>query len=185
MEIIPGNAVRWSHFMAESLLNKNSLAVDLTAGNGHDTLFLAERVGRVIAMDIQDEAIRATNIRLGEHNVQNVELFCDSHERVADYVALEKVDVFFMNLGYLPKGDKKNTTEWETTKKTLELILKSMKKHGMISICVYPGHEEGAVESDGLKMFCKNLNRREYRVALSVFPNQHEDSPYWIGIERF
>lgn len=185
MEVILGNAVCWSHFMAEGLLNKNSLAVDLTAGNGHDTLFLAECAGHVLSVDVQEAAIKSTKKRLEEHSVNNVELICDSHERIANYVEIEKVDVFLMNLGYLPKGDKKNTTEWKTTKKTIELIIKSMKKHGLLSICVYPGHEEGAIESDGLEKFCKELNQREYRVAELKFPNQQKEPPYWIGIERF
>ena len=107
MEVIPGNAVRWSHFITEGLLNKNSLAVDLTAGNGHDTLFLAERAGQVISIDVQEVAIESTKKRLEEHRANNVELICDSHERIGDYVEIPKVDVFLMNLGYLPKGDKK------------------------------------------------------------------------------
>lgn len=185
MEIIPGNAVRWSHLMAERILEEDSLAVDLTAGNGYDTLFLAEGAGRVVAMDIQEAAVASTNKRLEEHDIHNVKLICDSHEKIGHYVEIETVDVFFMNLGYLPKGDKKNTTKWETTKTTLELILKSMKKHGLFSICVYPGHDEGARERRGLEEYCKKLNPREYRVTVVKFPNQQDDSPYWIGIERF
>jgi Ser/Thr protein kinase RdoA (MazF antagonist) len=43
------------------------LALDATAGNGHDTLLLAERVGeggRVVGFDVQAAAIEATRARL-------------------------------------------------------------------------------------------------------------------------
>ncbi len=42
-------------------------AVDATAGNGHDTVFLCHAVGpqgRVLALDIQQKAVDATNMRL-------------------------------------------------------------------------------------------------------------------------
>ena len=40
------------------------VALDMTAGNGHDTLFLAERVapdGHVYAFDVQESAVAGTS----------------------------------------------------------------------------------------------------------------------------
>lgn len=108
MEVIPTSAVAWSHTVLENFFTKDHVAVDLTAGNGKDTLFLAERASRVLAMDIQQAAIEKTEAFLKEKHVKNVALIRDSHENVSRYVDLQAVDVFVMNLGYLPGGDKKS-----------------------------------------------------------------------------
>ena len=54
------NAVSIAHRVAESVLREGDLAVDATAGNGHDTVFLAQAVGetgKVFAIDVQAAAI--------------------------------------------------------------------------------------------------------------------------------
>ena len=62
--------------------------VDATAGNGNDTLFLAEHIGEnghVYAFDIQQAALDSTSARLGELN-SRVTLVLDSHDNVEKYV---------------------------------------------------------------------------------------------------
>ena len=66
-------AVRWAQVILDTRLQPGDVVVDATAGNGHDTLFLAKRVlpgGQVFAFDIQAEAIRQTEIRLREAQVE-------------------------------------------------------------------------------------------------------------------
>ena len=49
-----------AHRELAALVREGDLVVDATAGNGHDTAFLAARVGeqgKVLAFDIQAEAI--------------------------------------------------------------------------------------------------------------------------------
>ncbi|RBN37688.1 16S rRNA (cytosine(1402)-N(4))-methyltransferase, partial [Priestia megaterium] len=62
---------------------QGDVAIDATAGNGHDTLFLANLVGdtgHVYGFDIQPQAIQATQQRLTEHHVENrVTLIQESH----------------------------------------------------------------------------------------------------------
>ena len=77
---------------AKRLISKTVLpgetVVDATAGNGHDTLFLAEHVGEeghVYAFDIQQAALNSTAKRLGELT-NRVSLILDSHENVDQYV---------------------------------------------------------------------------------------------------
>ncbi len=59
--------VLWAHQLLAEVLSPGDTAVDLTAGNGTDTLFLARLVGpvgRVIAFDIQQQALQNTAILL-------------------------------------------------------------------------------------------------------------------------
>lgn len=184
MEVIPTSAVAWSHTVLENFLTKDHVAVDLTAGNGKDTLFLAERASRVLAMDIQQAAIEKTEAFLKENHVKNVALIRDSHENVSRYVDLQAVDVFVMNLGYLPGGDKKITTTWPATMHTLYEILAAMKSGALLSLAIYPGHEEGKVESEGIKEMIGNLDQKVYKVVKITFPNQNHCPPYWVGIAR-
>ena len=64
--------------------------VDATMGNGHDTLFLAGRVGpqgRVYAFDIQKDAVESTRKLLAEQDLADrVTLLCRSHAELAEAV---------------------------------------------------------------------------------------------------
>ncbi len=68
-----------------------SLAVDGTAGNGNDTLFLAELVGLkglVLAFDIRPEALEATRALLEQTKMSDrVRLFLTGHENIAACLA--------------------------------------------------------------------------------------------------
>ena len=184
MEVMPPSAVAWSHKVLDAFLKKDHLVVDLTAGNGKDTLFLSERASRVLAMDIQAAAIHKTEALLKREDVKNVKLILDSHEDVSRYVDLADVDAFVMNLGYLPGGDKEITTTWPVTKRTLNEILSNMKSGALMSLAIYPGHGEGKVESEGIEAMIGALDQKVYKVVKITFPNQNHCPPYWVGIAR-
>ena len=66
-------AVEWSHAILTERLRPGDVVVDATAGNGHDTVFLAEHVlpgGRVFAFDVQEEAVAATQRQITKHKLQ-------------------------------------------------------------------------------------------------------------------
>ena len=59
--------VHWSHVAIAEVMESGDLAVDLTAGNGNDTLFLARMVGptgTVVAFDIQPQALETARTLL-------------------------------------------------------------------------------------------------------------------------
>ena len=124
--------------------------VDATAGNGNDTLFLAELVGEnghVYAFDIQQAALDSTAKRLGELN-ERVSLILDSHENVEKYVNGQIGGAVF-NLGYLPHSeDLSIVTKPDSTIKAIHTMLGMLKKGGIIAVSVYDGHEGGAEERD-------------------------------------
>ena len=57
------NALAFSHQLLKEVIQPGEIAVDATMGNGHDTLFLAQLVGRsgqVYACDLQAQALANT-----------------------------------------------------------------------------------------------------------------------------
>ncbi len=86
---LPVNLLRmapWAHAFLAEVLPPGSLAVDLAAGNGHDAHFLYRLVGergRVLAFDVQHEALQATAELLGQQGgeglVRSVEAWCIVH----------------------------------------------------------------------------------------------------------
>jgi predicted methyltransferase len=142
------NRIR-SHF--EPFGRKPRLAIDATAGNGFDTLFLAELVGnegRVVAIDIQDLAIQTAKKRLGSLG-NRVTWCCQCHSQLHAILEEQKasqLDVAMFNLGYLPFGDKQIITSTNTTLLAISTAAENLEPHGIMSILSYPGHPGGSDE---------------------------------------
>lgn len=95
-------------FLAARLVHPQ-LCVDATCGNGGDTAFLCNLTapaGRVLAFDVQPEAIRSTRTRLEQANVpaERYELICGSHADLLQYVQPGTADAVMFNFGWLPGG---------------------------------------------------------------------------------
>src|SRR6187200_825592 len=90
-------AVQWSHVIQSGRLRAGDVVVDATAGNGHDTVFLAQHVlpgGRVFAFDLQQEAIEATKSQISKHEIpitreEDIILHHAGHERMAELLPAE------------------------------------------------------------------------------------------------
>ena len=85
----------------------------------------------------------------------NAELHCIGHEHMAEVVA-EPVDVIMFNLGWLPGAAHRVTTRVETTLRAVDAALTLLKPDGLMTICVYPGHEEGMRELEALTRWAEN-----------------------------
>lgn len=160
--------------------------VDATAGNGNDTLFLAELVGengRVFAFDIQQAALEATANRLAELN-DRAALVLDSHANVDRYVK-GRIGGAMFNLGYLPYSeDLSIITKPDSTIEAIDKLLGLLKKGGIITISVYDGHEGGAEERDALLAYVKSLHQADVHVARYELLNQRKNPPFLIAIEK-
>ncbi len=159
--------------------------VDLTMGNGHDTLFLSRLYsqGQVYAFDIQQQAVENTRALLEEAGqCQNTKLILDSHSNLDQYVP-GPIDGALCNLGYLPGGDKSVTTRRETTRLAIEKTLQRLKPGGILAVAIYPGHEEGALEGEMLQELGRSLCQKEYDVLLHRLINVPH-SPYLICFQR-
>ncbi|MCR4435563.1 MAG: class I SAM-dependent methyltransferase [Clostridiales bacterium] len=186
MEIIK-NALGQSHHLIRSVVKPGDIVIDATAGNGHDTAFLAELVGsggKVYAFDIQEQALQQTRERLaGLKLLDRVELIKDGHQNMDRYVA-GKVKAVMFNLGYLPGGDHRIGTRGDTT---VAAILKSMdlvEVNGIISIVVYYGGDSGFEEKDRVMDLIRKIDHRQFTVMKTEFVNQVNCPPIFVCIEK-
>ncbi len=163
-------------------ITKNDYVVDMTVGNGNDTLFLANISKKVFGFDIQDVAIENTKKLLRENNVYNYELFNISHEKINDVLKeYEKnIKLILFNLGYLPCGDKSITTNHKTTLNAVKNSFSMLSSNGLILIVFYP-HPEGKTEAQVVLEYL-NKNKLEYTIYKNT-PNM--DAPYLVVINKY
>ena len=146
-----------AHELLGEVLREGDLAIDATAGNGHDVAFLAEQVGSsgvVYAFDLQKDAIESTRKLLAEKELENVELHQCGHERMDERLPLEimgQVAAITFNLGYLPGGDKSVVTQTATTRLALRLSMDLLRSGGLLVVVAYRGHPGGSEECDVVK----------------------------------
>ena len=160
------------------LREKNiNIAVDMTAGNGHDSKFILDKLGpkKLYAFDIQKKAMENTLDLIGARD--DFEFILKSHADVASYIK-EEVDLFIFNLGYLPKGDKSITTNWQSSLKAIKKALELLSPRGKIIITIYPGHPQGQLESDKISVFLQGLDYKKYSVLKFAFTNKINKPPY-------
>jgi len=182
-----GNARKWSHDALEAAVTEGSVVVDATMGNGYDTKWLCERVGetgKVYAFDIQQAALDNTAKRLEEANLlDRAQLILSGHERMQEFIN-ESVDAIDFNLGWLPGTPHECTTRCETTLKAVNAGLELLKKGGLMTICVYPGHDEGTRERDMLISWASGLDDEVFDAYISGYLNIKKLPPLMIGIVR-
>lgn len=161
--------------IAHQAVSKNLLpgdiAVDLTAGNGNDTLALSNGVGemgRVYSFDIQLSAIETTRSLL-EKNLAfpNVQLILGSHGIWSQSISTEckrNIKVIMMNLGYLPRGNKAITTLPDTTMSAIDASLDWLKPGGLLSVIAYTGHPGGRLEADAVEKRFSRLDANFFSI---------------------
>ena len=165
----------------ENVTDKD-ITVDMTVGNGYDTLFLAGISKKVFGFDIQNIAIENTSKLLKENNAYNYELFNVSHDKINGVLKKYKrnIKLILFNLGYLPCGDKSITTKHESTLKAVINSLDMLDGNGFILIVFYP-HPEGKLEAKVVLDYLKqnNIGYKEYRNTIN------EEAPYLVVIRNF
>ncbi len=176
--------------LLESVIEPGDCVVDMTAGNGHDTQFLAECVGpegRVLAFDVQAQAIEESTRRLDEAGkLERVDLYHESHIHVGARLSDERrpVRAGVFNLGYLPGSDKSITTTGEETLEALDALLPVLAPGGLVVLVVYHGHLEGKRERDAVLDYVTALDQQGYAVLQYRFLNQQNHPPFIIAIEK-
>ncbi|WP_290771718.1 class I SAM-dependent methyltransferase [Anaerofustis sp.] len=181
------NVSEMTDFFIDSKVKPGDVVLDLTMGNGNDTLYLSGKVGqkgKVYAFDIQKEALKNTKALLKEKALyDNTVLILDSHINLLEYVK-EKVSFAVYNLGYLPKGDKSITTKKEDTLLSIKRTLSVLDYDGTVCICAYVGHEGGMEEYKGIVDYCKELDKKSFNIVNINHLNRRETSPVMILIEK-
>lgn len=178
------NALTIVHNAIKAYVKGGGTCIDATAGRGYDTAFLCVLVGKdgkVIAFDIQQDALDSTKKLLDEKGL-NAQLVLDSHANMGQYQEKESVDCIVFNLGYLPKGDHSIYTHFESTKQAILSGLELLKRGGLMCVSVYYGGDSGYEEKDALLPWLKTLDDEKYQVLATFFYNWKKDPPIPIFI---
>lgn len=150
-------------------VHEGDLVIDSTAGNGHDTVFLAGCVGdngRVLAFDVQEAAIRSASMRVAAAGFSHrVEFHQESHAAMAGHAKPGSVSAIMFNLGYLPGEDHQLTTDAAETLAALDAATIVLKPGGVISVVCYPGHEAGVGESAAVEDWMTQRAADGWRIA--------------------
>lgn len=177
-------ATGFAHQLINDRLQPGDIAVDATAGNGHDTGFLATCVGdtgKVFAFDIQEEAIRATGERCA--HFPQVTLIHAGHEQLEQHVS-GPVNAVMFNLGYLPSGDKSKITKVETTIVAIRASLRLLARGGLLTCILYRGHTGGEAEAEAVERELCGLDQEAYTTIRYEFLNQRNSPPALLAVEK-
>ena len=185
MPLLP--ALAFARQLIEGRLKNGGRALDGTAGNGRDTLFLAQLAGgngKVWAFDIQAQALSNTAGLLRENGVEErVELIAASHADLADYVR-EPLDAAMFNFGYLPGGDKTVTTKADSSVRAIQAAAALLAEGGLLTAVVYSGHLAGRAEAAAIEQWAAALPQEQYQVLHYRFTNQRNHPPQLLAIEK-
>lgn len=177
-----------SHLILSGFIKEGQTVVDATAGNGYDTIFLAEKIGvsgKVYAFDIQKQALENTKSLLSRSNYfDRVTLIADGHEKLSEYIN-EPIHCLVYNLGYLPGGDKSVITSSATTLSSLKQGLEILAPGGAAAVTLYPGHQGGSQEAAEVEKYLLSLPVGEWHVFTWRKANSIGNAaPYLIIVNR-
>lgn len=180
------SARHWAEALVREKLGPGMTAIDATMGNGGDTERLCSLVGaggRVWAFDVQEAALAKTRARLERAGLlEQARLIHAGHEHMREYV-MGPVDAIVFNLGWLPGGDKSITTRVDTTLCALEISLGLLKPGGLMTVCAYPGHAEGAEELKSVMRWAAALDPNRFSALRKAYLNQQNSPPELLAIQ--
>lgn len=174
------------HELVRPHLHPGDTAFDATAGNGHDTLFLAGCVGptgRVLAWDIQKLAIERTAALLAKQGVTWVELTLRDHAEIEKFGAGEFAAAMF-NLGYLPASDRTITTTADSSVRAIRAAAELLKVGGILTVLAYVGHPGGIGEAAAVEKLLRGMPSREFDFVEVPIPGGRSAPPQLFGLER-
>ncbi len=175
-------AITFAHTFLTQHLRAPQLCIDATCGNGHDTLFLAQLMpenGRLIALDIQPEAIAQTEACLSRAGIlpTQYQLHCADHANLAQYAAQGTADAILFNFGWLPGADHAVFSGEDSSLPALDAALRTLKKGGILSAILYSGEGIGHAEKEAILHWMRALPLTEYTVLTCQFANWADTAP--------
>jgi len=192
--------VNRSHTMLAEVLFPGDLAVDLTVGNGKDTIFLHKTVGRhgcVVGFDIQEKALQkaAGQLRLEGAHVDlyvedpvpefpapGIHLILADHAGWSEYVS-SPPRVIIANLGFLPGSDHGIVTQIPTTIAALEAGFERLTAGGRLAVVCYVGHPGGREEAQAVEELFSTQPEDRLRI-LRIGNPLVDDSPFLLVGEK-
>ncbi len=167
-------------------LQAGQIAIDATAGNGYDTVFLAQSVGDegvVYGFDVQQRALQNTYDRLVDAKLEHcVTLIEEGHENMAARIPTAihgQVAAIMFNLGYLPGSDKAITTQPKTTWLAINAATRLLAPNGMMTVVAYRGHAGAQDEAGIVAHVLDLLENNEFIINRYASPG-----PYLYIVEK-
>lgn len=178
------NTLSMVHEFLRQHVHRGSLCIDATAGKGRDTALLCRltgETGRVLAFDIQQDAVDQTRALLAQEGLQ-AEVYLDSHANMEQYANAETVDCIVFNFGRLPGGDPRIVTKAESSVQAIDAGLRLLKVGGVMAIALYYGKENGYEERDAVLAHLKTLDDRIFSVLCCDWINRRSEPPMPIFV---
>jgi hypothetical protein len=173
------NILNLAKMICSEVLSEGGIAVDATAGNGYDALYLCNAVGadgHVYAFDVQEQALAGTAERLkNEAEFENYTLVHDGHQNMSSHIRPEHkghISVVMFNLGFLPGSDKSIVTRAETTIPAIKTSLELLACGGITAVAVYTGQDGGKEEEKEIRSFCAGLDYHKFKVLEAEIINK-------------
>lgn len=181
-------ALSLAHDFIRGHVGQGDFCIDATAGRGGDTLLLCRLVGergRVLSMDIQQDATDSTRALLAESGLDRVgEVVLDSHANMDRYAGPGSAACVVFNLGWLPGGDHSVFTRPESTIEAIGKALEIIRPGGIVSISIYYGRDCGFEERDRVLDYLQTVDFRRYTVFVGRFHNRPNNPPIPVFITR-
>lgn len=174
------------HDLVRPHVRPGDTALDGTAGNGHDSLFLARCVGptgRVIAWDIQPLAIDRTTALLAKHGVTWVELILGDHADL-DRTPGSPLSAALFNLGYLPASDRSIVTTTASSVRAIHAAVGFLRPGGILTVLAYTGHCGGAEEAEAIRVLLASQSPVEYKFREVTIPAGRTAPPKLFALKR-
>ena len=175
-------AVKFVQDFLAARLASPRLCVDATCGNGGDTAFLCGLTapeGKVLAFDIQPQAIASTRARLESSGIpaQRYELVLGSHADLLQYVQPGTADAVMFNFGWLPGADHGVFSTAQSSIPALEAALQAVRPGGVVSAILYSGQVIGCQEKQEVLAWMRALPLKSFTVLVCDFANWAETAP--------
>ena len=178
------NTLSMVHDFLKQTVRPGAFCIDATAGKGRDTALLcrlAGTEGKVLAFDIQQEAVEQTRTLLQQESL-TAEVILDSHAHMEHYAAPGSADCVVFNFGRLPGGDPHIVTKADSSLQAIDAGLRLLKAGGVMAIALYYGKENGYEERDAVLDHLKTLDDRTFSVLACQWSNRRSDPPMPIFI---
>ena len=183
--------IAFAHNLIKKHVSTGDTVLDMTAGNGHDSVFLAQLVGkkgRVFAFDIQESALHNTKDLIMKSGLdgENITFFHDCHSRFLEHLSTEEITEvkgIIFNLGYLPGGDKTICTHENSTILALVQLLEHLSAGALLVLVCYLGHPEGERECGHVLDFVRSIAPERAKVVRYENINSKNPAPFVLAIE--
>ncbi len=173
------NTLSMVHTFLRETVRPGAVCIDATAGKGRDTALLCRLAGpegRVLAFDIQPEAVAQTKALLEAEDLR-AEVYLESHANMASYAEAGSVDCIVFNFGRLPGGDPHIVTKADSSVEAIRTGLELLKPGGVMVIALYYGKENGYEEKAAVLEFLRSVDDRRFSVLVCDWANRRGEPP--------